>query len=146
MSLEYEGRVKKLVIVSATSTLVTVAREEAVGKNLESNLAGVPCIRYPINFRKKSVLILLDSGSEINAIHPAFAKELGLPIRPTDIGAQKINSTMLEIYGMVVAAFSVKNKANQLRFFEETFLVANVSLDLVFGMLFLTLSGVDVDF
>ena len=30
--------------------------------------------------------------------------------------------------------------------FEETFLVANVSPDMVFGMLFLTLSGADVNF
>ena len=38
------------------------------------------------------------------------------------------------------------DKANQVRFFEETFLVANVSPKVVFGMLFLTLSGVDIDF
>ena len=38
------------------------------------------------------------------------------------------------------------DKANQVRFFEETFLVANVSPEVVFGMPFLTLSGVDVDF
>ena len=47
---------------------------------------------------------------------------------------------------MIVAAFLVKDKTNRVRFFEETFLVANVSPEVVFGMLFLTLSGVDVDF
>ena len=47
---------------------------------------------------------------------------------------------------MVVAAFSVEDKANQVRFFEETFLVANVSPEVVLGMPFLTLSGADVDF
>ena len=47
---------------------------------------------------------------------------------------------------MVVAAFSVKNKANRVKFFEETFLVANVSPEVVLGMSFLTLSGADVDF
>ena len=47
---------------------------------------------------------------------------------------------------MVVAAFSVEDKANRVRFFEETFLVANVSPEVVLGMLFLTLSGTDVDF
>ena len=87
MSSKSEGGVKKLVTVSATSTPVTVAREEEVDENLGANLAQVPCIRYPINFRKKSVSALLDLGSEVNAVHPAFAKELGLPIRPTDVGA-----------------------------------------------------------
>ena len=32
------------------------------------------------------------------------------------------------------------------RFFEKTFLVANVSLEVVLGMPFLTLSGTDIDF
>ena len=155
---------KKLVSVLATSTPVTGTRAETietaeavgtaeVGENGDEsegecpNLARVPCIRYPITFRKKSVPVsaLLDSGSEVNAIHPTFARELGLPIGITDVGAQKIDGTMLDTFGMVVAAFSVTNKANQVRFFEETFLMANVSPELVLGMLFLTLSGADVD-
>ena len=47
---------------------------------------------------------------------------------------------------MVVAAFLLMDKANQVRFFEATFLVANVSLEIVLGMLFLNLSGADVNF
>ena len=47
---------------------------------------------------------------------------------------------------MVVAAFLVTDKANRVRFFEETFLVANVSPEVVLGMPFLTLSGADIDF
>ena len=47
---------------------------------------------------------------------------------------------------MVVAAFSVTDQTIRVRFFEETFLVANVSPDVVFGMLFLTLNGADIDF
>ena len=38
------------------------------------------------------------------------------------------------------------DKANQVRFFEKTFLVANVSPEVVLGMLFLTFSGAYVDF
>ena len=146
MSSKSERGVKKLLTVSATSTPVTVAREEGVGENLRANLARVLCIRYLINFGKKSVSALLDSGGEVNAVHPAFTKELGLSIRLTDMGAQKIDGTMLKTYGMVVIAFLVEDKANQVRFFEETFLVANVSPEVVFGMLFLTLSGANVDF
>ena len=89
---------------------------------------------------------LVDSGSEVNTIHLSFAKELGLPIRPTNIGVWKIDGTTLDTYGMVVVPFSVTDKANRVRFFEKTFLVANVSPEVVFGMLFLTLSNADVDF
>ena len=53
---------------------------------------------------------------------------------------------MLNTYGMVVIPFSVMDKANRVRFFEETFRVANVSLEIVFEMPFLTLSSTDVDF
>ena len=132
--------------VSATSTPVTVAMKEGVGKNLVSNLAQVPCIRYPINFTKKSVLVLLDSGSEINAVHLAFAKELKFPMRPTDVEAQKIDGTTLETYVIVVAAFSMEDKANWARFFKETFLVANDCPEEVLVMLFLILSGADINF
>ena len=65
---------------------------------------------------------------------------------PFDVGAQKIDGITLDTYGMVVAAFSVIDKANRVRFFEETFLVANVSPEVVLGMPFLTLSSADVDF
>lgn len=53
---------------------------------------------------------------------------------------------ILDIQEMVVAAFLVTDEANQRKFFEKTFLVANVSLDKDFGMFFYTLSGADIDF
>ena len=90
------------------------------------------------------MLAVFNSGSKVNAVHPTFAKELRLLVRPTDIEAQKTDSITLDIYGMVVTAFSVTDKSNQVRFFEETFLVAIVSPEVVFGMLFLTLSSADV--
>ena len=36
----------------------------------------------PYHLLRKSVLALLDSESGVNTIHPTFAKELGLQIRP----------------------------------------------------------------
>ena len=119
--------------------------KKSKGKYLE-NLAQVPYICYLINFRKKSVLALFDSGSKVNAMYPVFAKKLGLPLRLTDVGVQKIDGTTLDTHRIVVADFLVKDKANQIRFFEETFLVSNVSPEVVFGMLFLILSSPDVDF
>ena len=121
---------------------MTSAREELLER--------VFCIHYPVQFKDTSeaqVQALIDSKSEVNAIYPTFAKQLGgFSIRTTDHGAQKIDGTILDTHGIVVAAFSVVDKANRVRFFEETFLVANVSPKVVLGMLLLTLSGVDVDF
>ena len=92
------------------------------------------------------ILALFDSGSEINAIHLIFARDLDLPIRPTDIGAQNINGTIPDTFGMVITVFLMMDKTNQVKFFKKTFLVANDSSEIVLGISFLTLSGVDVDF
>ena len=145
----------------AISTPTTRTREKivettkAIGKdgkesegNHSKNLAQVLYMLYPITFWKKSmpVLALFDSGNTINTIHLTFTQELGLPIGLMDVKAQKIDGTMLDTYGMVVTAFLVKNKANQVRFFKETLLVANVYPKVVFVIPFLTLNGADIDF
>ena len=89
---------------------------------------------------------MVDSRSEVNAIYPIFTKQLGLSIRPTDVGAKKIDGTTLDTYEIVVAAFLVMDKTNRVKFFEKTFLVANISPKVVLGIFFLTLSGADVEF
>ena len=82
----------------------------------------------------------------INAIHPTFAKQLGLCIRLTDVGVQKNYGTMLDTNKMIVATFLMIDKGNRVRFFEEIFLLTNVSLEVIFQMLFLTLRGPNIDF
>ena len=99
--------VKKLVLVSTTSTSITSASKEAMKR--------VPYIYYLVQFKdmdKAPVEALIDLGSEVNAIHPSFVKQLSLPIRLTDIGAPKIDGTTLDTHGMVVAAFLMEDKAN----------------------------------
>ena len=73
---------KKLVSVSATSVPVTDGDEEVV-------LERVPCIYYPARFQgdQEQVRALLDSGSEVNAMSPAYAEKLGLKTRKTYVGA-----------------------------------------------------------
>ena len=53
---------------------------------------------------------------------------------------------MLDTYDMVVVAFLMINKANQVIFPKKTSLVANISSKVVFGILFFTLSIANVDF
>ena len=87
----------------------------------------------------------IDLGNEVNATHPIFATEHGFPIRPTDVGTQKIDGTTLDIYGMVVAAFLLTDRTNKIKFFEKTFLIANVSPKIVLGIPFRALTSVDVN-
>ena len=131
---------KKQVSVLAACTSTTNTRK----KTLEH----VSYIYYLVQFKKNKapVQALIDLESEVNAIHLSFANQLGLPIRPTDVGAQKIDGTMLDTHGIVVVALSVVDKANWVKFFEETFFVANVSLEVVFRIFFLTLNDADIKF
>ena len=148
-------RTRKETVKTTKAVKTAEAVETAeVGKNgneSESeypNLAQVPCIQYPITFRKMSMPMsaLFDSGSKVNAIHPTFTREPGLPIKTTNVEAQKIDGTILNTFKMVVGAFSMTDKANQVKFFEETFLVTNVHPEVVLGMPILILSGANVDF
>ena len=134
-------KAKKRVSVLATSTSMTRARE----KTPEC----ISYIHYLVWFMKNTnkyqVQVLFDLESEVNTIHPSFTKQLGFASRLKDIGEQKIDNTSLDIHEMVVAAFSIVDKANQVRFFEEMFLVANVSPEVIFKILFLSLSSGDID-
>ena len=67
-------------------------------------------------------------------------------VQTTNVGAQKINGTTLEIYGIVIAAFSVTDQADKVRFFKKIFLVANVSPDIFLKIPFLILSRANIDF
>ena len=95
----------------------------------EASLKQILYIRYPARFRRKNnkdkdkdVGALIDSGSEVNAMHPVYATKLGLHTSKIDVSAQKINGSHLDIFGMVIADCSVKNKLERVRFFQETFL------------------------
>ena len=99
--------------VLATSVPVTDNQDEKVV------LEKVSCIHYPIWFQEsqEQVMALLNSGSKVNAMSPAYAKKLGLKIWKTNIGAQKIDGFALEIFKMVIADFQIEDKGGRSRFF-----------------------------
>ncbi len=71
---------------------------------------------------------------------------LDLKIQKTNVGAQKIDGTILETNGMVVSTFSMLDKDDKKRIFVKSFLLANVKSNIILGMPFLTISNVDIDF
>ena len=80
-------------------------------------LQRVPCVYYPIWFKKKEVQALIDLGSEVNAITLAYILKLGLQFYCTNFGAQKIDGSTLETFGMVLASFQMEDKLGKTRFF-----------------------------
>ena len=122
---------------------------EASKEDDDVALARVPCIHYPLRFRKdkkNEVRVLINSGSKVNAMTPAYASKLGLRVRRTDVGAQKIDGSTLKTFEMVLASFQVEDKLGRARFFQETFLLADISVEVVLEMSFLTLSNTDIQF
>ena len=79
-------------------------------------------------------------------MNKVFAFQLGFKIRKTNVGAQKIDDTTLEIYRMVVFTFFMFDKDSRERFFEENFLLADTNSDVVLRILFLTMNNTDVNF
>ncbi len=79
-------------------------------------------------------------------ITPAYAIKLGLTAWKTSVRAQKIDSSPLETYGMVSASFLLQDSLGKVRFFEETFLLVDTSMEIVLGILFLALSNADFQF
>ncbi len=77
---------------------------------------------------------------------PAYVAELGLITRKTSVGAQKIDSSPLETYGMVSASFSLQDSLERARFFEETFLLADTRIEVILEIPFLALSNADFHF
>ena len=71
-------------------------------------LERVPYICYLVQFRKdkgKNVLVLLDSGREVNAMTLAYVAHLGLKVKVTNVGTQKIDRSSTATYDMVIATF-----------------------------------------
>ena len=107
----------------------------------------LPCIHYQVQFRKDqgaTIQALIDSSSKVNAMTPAYAKQLGLWTQKTNVGAYKIDGPSLRTFGMVIAGFQVEDKLGRARFFKESFLLANTSMEVVLRMPFLTFGNTNI--
>lgn len=62
------------------------------------------------------------------------------------MSAQKIDSNRLKTFGMVIALFQLDEENKKFCFLEETFLLADISISSTFGMFFLILNNVKVNF
>ena len=48
------------------------------------------------------------------------------------------------MFEMVLASFQVENKLKKARFFQKTFLLADINVEMILGMPFLTISNADI--
>lgn len=91
-------------------------------------------------------MALIDSGSEVNAMTPAYAAKLDLTTQKTSVDAQKINSSSLETYDMASAKLLLQNSLRKVWFCEQIFLLTNINMEVVPRIPFLSISHTDVMF
>lgn len=138
---------EKLVSISATSVLVTETSKQVKSKAVErSKLQQVLYVHYSALFDEFFIEILIDSGSKVNIIQLSVGKKLGFRIYKIDVGVKKSDGSRLETFEIVITLLQVDDKDKKFYFFEETFSLADISMIIAFGMLFLILSNVKVNF
>lgn len=91
-----------------------------------------------------SAFIYLDR--KINIIDINFVKKLGIKIWYINLDIPKIDGFKLDIFGIVIKIFLIKDKKKRFWFFEEIFLFANLKINITLEMTFIILSNVKVNF
>ena len=79
-------------------------------------------------------------------MNPDYTQKLGLKIQKDIVETKKIDGSTLETFEIVIINFQVENKASRSRFFQKTFLVANIKFEVILEMLFLKISNVNILF
>lgn len=74
-----------------------------------------------------------------------FAPKLGFILGSTIVDAYNIDGSLLKTYNIVLAEFLLHNSFENVRFFEETFLLADTSTEVVLGMFFLFFSNTNFE-
>lgn len=89
----------------------------------------------------------MNSDSKVHAMTLAYTVQPGLISRSINVDIQKIDSLVLmKTYGMIFAIFSIQDEENWDWFFEEIFLLAYTSIEVVLGMSFLSPSNANFNF
>lgn len=73
-------------------------------------------------------------------------KKPDLHIYRTGMYSQKIDSSRLEAYKMVIALFQVNDQDKKDCLFKKKFLLTDISMNIAFRLFFLILSNIEVNF
>lgn len=129
-------------MIFTISTLVTEINKKVVLKR-------ILYIHYLFRFcknKKNKIQVLIDSGSEVNAIISTYVAKPGPKFCCINIKAEKINGSIFNIFGIILTSFQVENKLGRVCFFKEIFLLADMSMELALEMFFLTFSNTNIKF
>lgn len=76
----------------------------------------------------------------VNDMFATYAQSPGFCILKTNVEAQKIDRLTLKTHKIFIAVFSLKYKLRQVGFFEEIFLLTEISIEVIQEMSFFYLA------
>ena len=79
-------------------------------------------------------------------MNPDFAEKLDLQVYKTIVDVQKIDGTKLDTFGIVIVLFFVEDKEEWFQFFERSFLLADISMNIALERFFLSFSNIEINF
>ncbi len=88
---------------------------------------------------------LADSGAEVNIINRVTARKMGLPVLNTNIGLSAIHGKAVKTYGMHYIEFQQEDEQGRVRYFQDTFLAADIDTRMILGMPWLTMANPNID-
>ena len=95
--------------------------------------------------KTKTFSALADSGAEANIINRLSAQKMGLPVLNTNIGLSAIHGEAVKTYGMHYIEFQQEDEQGRVRYFQDTFLAADIDTRMILGMPWLTIANPDID-
>lgn len=75
-----------------------------------------------------------------------YTPKLVFYTKKINVRVQKIDKFYLYIFGIVIIDCLVQNKLKKIRFFQENFLLTNISLEIVLEIFFLIFSKANIYF
>lgn len=75
-------------------------------------------------------------GDKVNTINLTFTKKLSRRVWQIKVDTQKIDGFGLETFEIVIVTFLIDDKVRRLQFFEKMFMLLNINMDIVLGILF----------
>lgn len=102
---------KKLVLVLAISISII----KASNKNMVLNC--IPCIYYPVLFKKDKLKALINSCNKFNTMMIVYTLKLNLKLYSINIRVQKIDNAILKIFEIVMSSFQIEIKLEKAYFF-----------------------------
>lgn len=88
----------------------------------------------------------MHSGNVMNAMTSRSVVMFNISIRATSINTQKIDGFAIKTYETILAGFWTKDKVGKIRFFDETFLITNTSMEIVIEIDLLAGNYLDISF